>query len=146
MYTYNYPRAALTVDAIVYVKEENNVFVLLIERGNDPYKNKWALPGGFINMDETLETACIRELQEETGLEVEKMNQFKAYDAIDRDPRHRTISVAFYVELKEKQPVKGGDDASRAAWFPVTDLPGLAFDHRNIINDFIDYLNLEHRF
>jgi 8-oxo-dGTP diphosphatase len=136
MYTYNYPRAALTVDAIVFVKEQDDVFVLLIERGREPFKNKWALPGGFIEMDETLETACKRELLEETGLKVEKMTQFKTYDAIGRDPRHRTISVIYFTELNEKQQVLGGDDAARAEWFPVSDLPELAFDHKQILDEF----------
>lgn len=136
MYTYNYPRAALTVDAIVFLKEGNTNFVLLIERGREPFKNKWALPGGFIEMDETLETACKRELLEETGLVVEKMTQFKTYDAINRDPRHRTISVVFASELNKKQLVNGGDDASQAGWFPISDLPELAFDHKQILTDF----------
>lgn len=140
MYTYNYPRAALTVDAIVFVKEGNSVLVLLIERGHEPFKNKWALPGGFINMDELLETACKRELFEETGLKVDKMTQFKTFDAINRDPRHRTISVVFYSELNERQQVNGGDDAARAEWFPVSDLPELAFDHRQILEEFIGNL------
>jgi 8-oxo-dGTP diphosphatase len=140
MYTYDYPRAALTVDAIVFVKEENTISVLLIERGREPFKNKWALPGGFIEMDEILEVACKRELLEETGLAVDKMTQFKTYDAIDRDPRHRTISVIYYTELNEKKEVKGGDDAARAGWFPISDLPELAFDHKQILEDFIDYL------
>jgi len=144
MYTYNYPRAALTVDAIVFVKEEDKILVLLIERGREPFKNKWALPGGFIEMDETLETACKRELFEETGLRVDKMTQFKTYDAIDRDPRHRTISVIFFTELIEKQQVKGGDDASRADWFPISELPELAFDHKQILIEFFDYLKKEH--
>jgi 8-oxo-dGTP diphosphatase len=136
MYTYDYPRAALTVDAIVFVKEESAVYVLLIERGREPFKNKWALPGGFVEMDEILETACKRELFEETGLAVEKMIQFKTYDAIDRDPRHRTISVVYFTEMSAKQQVKGGDDADRAGWFPVTELPELAFDHKKILEDF----------
>jgi 8-oxo-dGTP diphosphatase len=150
MYKYDYPRAALTVDAIVFVKEripslsnENKkdgmlekAYVLLIERGREPFKNKWALPGGFIEMDEILEAACKRELLEETGLAVDKMTQFKTYDAIDRDPRHRTISVIYYTELIEKQQVKGGDDAARAEWFPISDLPELAFDHKQIIEEF----------
>jgi len=140
MYTYNYPRAALTVDAIVFTKKGSNVSVLLIERGHEPFKNKWALPGGFIEMDETLETACKRELYEETGLKVEKMTQFKTYDAIDRDPRHRTISVVYFAELNEQQQVKGGDDASKAEWFQVTDLPELAFDHRQILDEFFNFL------
>lgn len=152
MYTYNYPRAALTVDAIVFAKERipsvsnknkkdrilEKTYVLLIERGREPFKNKWALPGGFIEMDEILETACKRELLEETGLKVDKMTQFKTYDAIDRDPRHRTISVIYFAELSEKQYVKGGDDAACAGWFPISDLPELAFDHKQILIDFFE--------
>ncbi|WP_303918122.1 NUDIX hydrolase [Draconibacterium sediminis] len=136
MYTYKFPHAALTVDAIVYVKSEPTTFVLLIERGREPYKNKWALPGGFVDLDETLEKACIRELEEETGLQVEKMQQFRAYDAINRDPRHRTISVVYSVQLKEQKPVIGSDDAAQAKWFPINDLPELAFDHAEILADF----------
>lgn len=136
MYSYKYPRAAVTTDALVFVKEGKEIFVLLVERGNEPFKNKWALPGGFIEMDEILETACKRELQEETGLVVDKMTQFKTYDAVDRDPRHRTISVIYYAELDKKEQVKGGDDAARAAWFTVSDLPELAFDHLQILQEF----------
>lgn len=138
MYSYKYPRPALTVDAIIYAKEKESIFVLLIQRGNEPFKNKWALPGGFVNMDELLETACRRELQEETGLKVDKMDQFKAYDAIDRDPRHRTISVVFSAEISEKQEVKGGDDAAHAKWFSLSELPELAFDHQQILEEFFD--------
>lgn len=136
MYSYKYPRAALTVDAIVYFVEEKTPKVLLIERGRDPFKNKWALPGGFIELDERLEQACIRELEEETGLEVNEMKQFRAYDAVDRDPRHRTISVVFSVKLDAEQKVKGSDDASNAAWFSLDELPDLAFDHAQILKDF----------
>ena len=136
MYTYKYPRAALTVDAIVFVKSGKETSVLLIERGREPFKNRWALPGGFIEMDETLEQACIRELEEETGLQIEKMQQFGAYDAINRDPRHRTISVVYSVEFKEQKPVEGSDDAAQAKWFSLEDLPELAFDHAEILADF----------
>lgn len=136
MYSYKYPRAALTVDAIVYFVEEKTPKVLLIERGRDPFKNKWALPGGFIELDETLEKACIRELEEETGLVVNEMKQFRAYDAVDRDPRHRTISVVFSAKLDAEQKVKGSDDASNAAWFSLDELPDLAFDHAQILKDF----------
>lgn len=138
MYSYKYPRAALTTDAIVFVKEENAIFILLIERGHEPFKGKWALPGGFIEMNETLEQACIRELQEETGLRVKQMVQFKTFDAIDRDPRHRTISVVHSLQLKEKQTVKGGDDAARAEWFALDNLPELAFDHLQILTEFFN--------
>lgn len=136
MYSYQYPRAALTVDAIVYVIDNAGKKVLLIERGREPFKEKWALPGGFIDMDETLEQACIRELQEETGLKVNKMEQFRTYDAVDRDPRHRTISVVFTAELEREQQVTGSDDAARAEWFLTDDLPELAFDHAQILKDF----------
>lgn len=136
MYTYKYPRAALTTDAIIYVKENDETYVLLIERAQAPFEYKWALPGGFIEMDETLEKACIRELNEETGLVVNEMKQFKTYDAIGRDPRHRTLSVVYYANLDGRLPVKGGDDASKANWFPVSQLPDLAFDHEKILDDF----------
>jgi len=136
MYTYKYPRPALTVDSIVFTKEDNSTFVLLIQRGQEPFKNKWALPGGFVNMDELLETACRRELEEETGLKLDKMNQFKAFDAINRDPRHRTISVVFSAEVPKKMEVKGGDDAAHAKWFSLEELPELAFDHQQILEEF----------
>lgn len=151
MYTYNYPRAALTTDAIVFVNEEkilslsvdNNkdgisreTYVLLIQRGREPFKNFWALPGGFIEMEETLANACKRELKEETGLMVDEMTQFKTYDAIGRDPRYRTISVVYSVEIDEKQAVAGSDDASDAKWFSIKELPDLAFDHQIILKDF----------
>lgn len=137
-YTYQYPRAALTVDAIVFTKYNSEISLLLIERGREPFKNKWALPGGFIEMDETLEKACIRELEEETGLIVDSMKQFRAYDTVGRDPRHRTISVIFYTELKEKAKVLGADDAARAKWFSLENLPELGFDHAQIISDFFN--------
>ena len=141
MYTYQYPRAALTVDAIVFTKSEGKNSVLLIERGREPFKGKWALPGGFIDPHETLEEACKRELLEETGIEIDKMIQFKAFDAIDRDPRHRTISVVFYAELDRAEKVKGGDDAANAGWFEVDVLPQLAFDHSEILREFFACLH-----
>lgn len=142
MYTYKYPRPAVTVDAIVVANEKNKFYVLLVKRGLEPFKGMWALPGGFVNMDELLEDACKRELEEETGLKIDKMNQFKVFDAIERDPRHRTISVVFYSVIGERSEVKGGDDAAKANWFPVDELPELGFDHAHILNLYI----AEHQF
>jgi 8-oxo-dGTP diphosphatase len=133
MYTYSYPRPAVTVDAILI---SNKKSVLLIERGSEPFKGKWALPGGFIELDESLETACRRELEEETGLRVGELTQFKAYGAVDRDPRGRTISVIFY-SFQEKESIPmAGDDAANAQWFPLEQLPELAFDHQQILEEF----------
>jgi len=139
-YTYAYPRPAVTTDAIILKKETAEL--LLIRRAKDPFKNKWALPGGFIEMDEVLETACRRELQEETGLTVDKLEQFRVYDAVDRDPRGRTLSVIFYGFVEKDAEVKGGDDAAEAAWFKMENLPELAFDHAEIILDFLRLLSL----
>ncbi len=136
MYKYKYPRAALTVDAIVIAKTEGQKYILLIERGNAPFMGMWALPGGFVNMDETLEESCMRELFEEAGIKVEAMQQFRAFDTIDRDPRHRTISVVYYTFLDNLPKVKGGDDATKAQWFSMDELPQLAFDHNEVIQLF----------
>lgn len=133
MYTYQYPRPAVTVDAIL-VSNRNSV--LLIERGREPYKGKWALPGGFINLDESLEVACRRELEEETGIGVDTLKQFRAFGAVNRDPRHRTISVLFYACLEAEPIPSAGDDAANAQWFPFDQLPELAFDHRQILDEF----------
>ena len=133
MFSYNYPRPAVTVDAIL-VSPQNSV--LLIERGREPFKGKWALPGGFIDMDEELEIACQRELEEETGLKVGALRQFKAFGSVGRDPRHRTISVLFYAFTDTELVACAGDDAANAQWFPLDQLPELAFDHQQILQEF----------
>ncbi len=133
-YTYQYPRPAVTTDAIVFLKNSSGFNVLLIQRKNNPYKEMWALPGGFVEMDETLEEGVLRELDEETGLTGIKLKQLHAFSTVDRDPRGRTIGVAFWgFTTNENSTVKGGDDASEAKWFSIDNLPQLAFDHREIV-------------
>jgi 8-oxo-dGTP diphosphatase len=134
MFSYHYPRPAVTVDAILI---SPNKSVLLIERGREPYQGTWALPGGFIEMDEELDVACQRELMEETGLRVDSLKQYKAYGGVNRDPRHRTISVLFYAFTDDEMIANAGDDAANARWFPINELPELAFDHGLILNEFI---------
>ena len=135
-YTYDYPRPAVTADCIVMTNEPQSK-VLLIQRGANPYKGAWAFPGGFMNMDETTEQCAIRELEEETGLKVATVHQIGAYSKVDRDPRGRTITVAYLAIVDKPVDVKGQDDAANAAWFPITDLPHLAFDHYDIMHDAI---------
>lgn len=135
-YTYKYPRPAVTADCVVMTRESVPQ-VLLIERGADPYKGCWAFPGGFMNMDETTEQCAIRELEEETGLKVSDLQQIGAYSKVDRDPRGRTITVAYLAIVDAPVAVIGQDDAAKAQWFPIDALPPLAFDHEEIMKDAI---------
>ena len=135
-YTYKYPRPAVTADCIVITKETEPK-VLLIQRGIDPFKGCWAFPGGFMNMDETTEQCAIRELKEETGLRLSDVHQIGAYSKVDRDPRGRTITVAYLAIVDEPIAVTGQDDAAKAEWFPIDALPPLAFDHEDIMRDAI---------
>lgn len=139
-YTYKYPRPAVTTDCVVFTKEEEPK-VLLIQRGNEPYKGCWAFPGGFMNMEETAEECAVRELQEETGLTVNQIRQIGAYSKVDRDPRGRTISIAYLAIVDAPTAVSGMDDAAKAAWFPLASLPDLAFDHQDIMTDAIALFN-----
>ena len=137
MYCYKYPHPAVTADCIVFNKEDNRIYVLLIKRKNEPFKDCWAFPGGFINIDESAEAAAIRELKEETGLEISIVEQLKAYSTPNRDPRERVITIAFIAESTIKE-VKGGDDAKEARWFDISTLPPLAFDHEQILKDALE--------
>ena len=133
-YTYKYPRPAVTADVVV-VTREAEPRVLLIERGGEPYKGCWAFPGGFMEMDETTEQCALRELKEETGLNVQGARQIGAYSKVDRDPRGRTITVAYLAVIDEAVAVAGLDDAAEARWFGIDNLPPLAFDHDEIMRD-----------
>ena len=133
-YTYEYPRPAVTADCGVITKEKEPK-VLLIQRGNEPFKGCWAFPGGFMNMDETTEQCAVRELEEETGLKVTEIQQIGAYSKVDRDPRGRTVTVAYLAIIDSIKNVKGLDDAAKAQWFSLSELPKLAFDHEDIMAD-----------
>ncbi len=135
-----YKNPALTVDIIV----EHDDQVLLIKRKNPPFKGKWALPGGFVDYGETVEEASSRELAEETGIvsDLKKEDIFSVYSAPDRDPRGHTVSVVFRCKNKEGHPL-AGDDADEARFFYLDELPELAFDHGEIIRDYISSRSTE---
>lgn len=140
-YCYKYPRPSVTADCVVITKE-SNPRVLLIERGADPYKGCWAFPGGFLEMNETTEECAIRELSEETGLKIERMQQIGTYSKVDRDPRGRTITTAYLAVVDTSLNVRGQDDAAKAQWFPIDELPELAFDHDEIMSDAIKVFHM----
>ena len=131
-YCYRYPHPAVTTDCVIFGFDGERLQVLLIERGIEPYKGRWAFPGGFLKMDETAEEGARRELKEETGLDGAYMEQFHTFSAPERDPRERVITIAYYALVKI-QEVKGGDDAASACWFPLDEIPPLAFDHDYIL-------------
>lgn len=131
-YTYEYPRPAVTTDCVVFGFDGHELKILLIERGIEPYKGCWAFPGGFLNIDETAEQGALRELKEETGLNLHYIKQVGAFSEVNRDPRTRVITIAFYA-LARKADVRGGDDAAKAQWFAINDVPHLAFDHDYIL-------------
>jgi len=140
-YTYEYPRGALTVDCVVFGLDEEDLKILLIQRALPPFAGTWALPGGFVRVDETLEDAARRELEEETGLRSVFLEQLYTFGALDRDPRDRVVSVAYYALVKlSDHTVQAATDARDAAWFGVHDVPSLAFDHAEILQLAVDRL------
>src|SRR5437868_6174051 len=133
-YSYQYPRPALTVDCVVFGCDEAELKVLLIERALEPFKGRWALPGGFVRVDETLDDAARRELEEEAGLKNVFLEQLYTFGALNRDPRERVVSVAYYALVKlAEHETKAATDAADARWFPISKGPKLAFDHAEIL-------------
>lgn len=126
---------SLTVDILLLRSKRGKTELLLIERLNDPFKHCWALPGGFVDYGEDLEDAAKRELFEETSIQIHSLQQLKAYGTPGRDPRGHTVSVAFIGKTDETTVARAQDDAKSVKWFPLSDLPPLAFDHREIVSD-----------
>ena len=133
-YCYEYPRPAVTADIVVIKTISNQQLELLIERKHPPFEGMWALPGGFLDMHETLVVTALRELQEETGLTGIELEQFRTFSKVNRDPRHRTITTVFigYTNHNTPEP-RAGDDAANTQWFPLDKLPPLAFDHGEVL-------------
>lgn len=138
-YTYKYPHPSVTTDCVIFGFDGTKLQVLLIERGIEPYKGRWAFPGGFLNPDETAEEGALRELQEETGLTGAYIEQFHTFTDPHRDPRERVITIAYYA-LVRLQEVRGGDDAAKAQWFGLDEVPQLAFDHDRILREAVKRL------
>lgn len=133
-HTYAFPRPALTVDGVVFGYDEQDLKVLLVQRDLEPFHGKWALPGGFVRVGETLDEAARRELSEETGIDRLYLEQLYTFGALDRDPRERVVSVAYYALVKlADHRIKASTDARDAAWFAVAQTPTLAFDHEHIL-------------
>lgn len=140
-HTYRYPRAALTVDCVVFGFDDARLKVLLVRRGLDPFQGCWALPGGFVDPEESLEEAARRELEEETGLKEIYLEQLYTFGDLGRDPRERVVSVAYFalVRRTDHQP-EAGTDAAEAIWWPADEPPDLAFDHDRILRAGLDRL------
>jgi 8-oxo-dGTP diphosphatase len=131
---YEYPHPAVTTDVVLFTIRDSRLQLLLIHRGVEPFKGHWALPGGFLEPDEDLEQCALRELEEETGVTGVYLEQLRTYGQPDRDPRERVISVAYYaLAASGRLSLRAASDAADASWFPVGDLPPLAFDHDDII-------------
>ncbi len=140
MYSYRYPHPAVTADCILFAQEHKDTKVLLIERKHNPCKGQWAFPGGFMNIDETAEEAALRELKEETGIEAKQIVQVGAFSAVDRDPRERVVTIAYYTLLDHMPEAHANDDAQTAQWFSIDRLPPLAFDHQEILEKAVEMM------
>lgn len=133
-YQYEYPHPALTADCVVFGFDGRTLHVLLIERGVQPFLGMWALPGGFMRIDETVEECARRELREEAGIKEVYLEQFHVFSSVRRDPRERVVTVAFFAMVRKSDfELIAGDDAESALWFEIDSPPPLAFDHAEII-------------
>ena len=142
LYAYRWPRASVTADAVLFAERDGQTYVLLIQRGNEPYKGYWAFPGGFLNMDETVARCAERELEEETGIVLTGMQLVGIYSDVERDPRGRVITAA-YAAMTTMPEATASDDAAAAQWWPLNELPPLAFDHDKILVDAKNVLKID---
>jgi 8-oxo-dGTP diphosphatase len=135
LYTYQYPRPAVTVDIAIFMPKNGEFYLLLIQRAQEPYKRLYALPGGFMEINETLAEAATRELEEETGLKMPSLTQVHTFSAVDRDPRGRVVSTCFagMLTTSSQTQIQARDDAAHLDWFNLNNLPPLAFDHAQVI-------------
>lgn len=134
MYSYRYPHPAVTTDIVIFTIRDGRLKLLLIKRGGEPYQGRWALPGGFVEMDEDLEASARRELEEETGVSGVYLEQLYTFGRPDRDPRERVITVAYYALIPSDQVrLQAATDAEAVGWFAFEELPPLAFDHDEIV-------------
>jgi 8-oxo-dGTP diphosphatase len=132
-YVYDWPRPMVTVDAAVFALVEGKAKLLLVQRKHEPYQGSWALPGGFVEIDEDLKEAAVRELAEETGLKNVSLEQLHTFGKPGRDPRGRAITVVYFgIAGKNWQQAKAADDAAQVQWFDIESLPAMAFDHNEI--------------
>lgn len=146
-FTYKHPHPAVTVDCVVFGFDEADLKLLLVQRNGSPFKGCWALPGGFIQIDEDLETSARRELAEETGISRLYLEQLYSFGEPKRDPRERVISIAYYALVKlADHPVRAASDAAEVAWFPTVELPKLAFDHERIVETALRRLKAKVRY
>lgn len=146
-FSYAFPRPALAVDCVVFGLRDKSLAVLLIERGIEPFQGSWALPGGFVRIDETLDQAAERELVEEAGVRVTYLEQLQSFGDLERDPRERVVSVAYFALVNPAgYELSASTDARRAAWFPVEAVPRLAFDHAHILKVALDRLRSKIRY
>jgi len=135
-FTYNFPRPAVTTDTMVFREGNHCIEILLIKRKKDPYKDYWALPGGFLEIEETPEDGARRELKEETGLDIDVLKEAGTFGDIDRDPRGRTITIAFYTFINHRnRKIAAKTDAAEVKWFSIKELPEMAFDHKEILKE-----------
>jgi 8-oxo-dGTP diphosphatase len=141
LYAYRYPRASVTADSVLFAKRDGQTFVLLIQRGNEPYKGYWAFPGGFLEMNETVAHCAERELEEETRIVLTGMQLVGIYSDVERDPRGRVITAA-YTAMTTMPEATAADDAAAAKWWPRNALPKLAFDHETMLRDAMKVLGI----